>query len=77
MLTSVHPTSTKIPKRVAAFAGRHALVMPTLIEGGVSVWETARGSAQHQTATGLRALKLTVTGNAGKNECYCLGIYVH
>ena len=68
-LTSAHPTSTKIPTHVAAFAGRSAPVLATLIERGVSVWETAHGSAQHQTATGLRVARTTVTGGAGK-ECH-------
>jgi len=69
VLGSAHPTSSKIPTHVPAFAGRRVHIMPTLINGSVNVWDTAGISLQHQTATGLRVARTTVTAGAGKNSC--------
>jgi len=66
VLTSAHPTSSKIPTHVAAFAGRHAPLLPMLIDRSVNVWETAGGSLQHQTATRLIVVRTTAQGGAGK-----------
>ena len=66
VLKSAHPTSSKIPTHVPAFAGRRAPLLPMLIDRSVNVWETARGLLQHQTATGLIVVRTTAQGGAGK-----------
>ena len=67
VLGSAHPTSSKIPTHVPAFATRRVPVVLMLTERSVNVWETAGGSRQNQTATGLRVAGTTATGVAGKN----------
>ena len=57
--------SLRTPRHAVAFVQRGVPEVPILIGESVNVWETANGSAQHQTATELTAAAITEPGSAG------------